>query len=130
MPTSPRFDAATLEILDHVQELRIETTSVDGARTHRTIIWIVTAGDEVFVRSVRGTAGRWYREALRQPAVVLHAEGQAIPVTTVLANDAETVQHVSDAFKGKYGRRSPGSTAAMVRPHTLETTMRVEPATW
>jgi hypothetical protein len=60
--------------------------------------------------------------------VVLHADGAAIPATAIVANDAETIQLVSDAIEAKYGRRSPGSTAQMRRPHTLETTMRVEPA--
>lgn len=115
-------------MLADVREVRIETTSLDGASTHRTIIWIVTAGDEVFVRSERGTAGRWYREARQRPEVILHAEGQAIPAVALLANDADTIRKVSDAFEAKYGRRSPGSTASMLRPHTLETTMRLEPA--
>lgn len=122
------FDTATLELLDRVREVRIETTSLDGTTTHRTIIWIVTANDQVFIRSVRGTAGRWYREARRRPDVVLHAEGSAIPAMAVLANDADTVRLVSAAFTAKYGRRSPGSTASMLRPHTLETTVRVDPA--
>jgi hypothetical protein len=127
-PMARPFDAAILEMFARVREVRIETTSLDGARTHRTIIWIVTAGDEVFIRSVRGIAGRWYREARQRPEVTIHADNQAIPVVAVLANDAESVRKVSDAFEAKYGRRSPGSTASMLRPHTLETTIRLEPA--
>jgi len=53
--TSSRFDAATLEMLGRVREGRIETTSLDGARTHRTIIWIVT---EVSWLAEEGLAGR------------------------------------------------------------------------
>jgi hypothetical protein len=127
MPTQPSFDPAALERLDRVREVRIQTTSIDGARTHRTIIWIVTAAEQVFIRSVRGTAGRWYREALRRPDVLVHAEGVELPVTAVPANDQGTIQLVSDAFKAKYGKRAPGSTASMLQPHTLETTIRLDP---
>jgi hypothetical protein len=122
-----RLDSATLETLDRVREVRVETAALDGTGSHRTVIWIVTVGDEAFIRSVRGTAGRWFRETMRHPDVVLHVEGAVIPVTAVLANDPDTVERVSAAFRAKYGKRSPASTESMVRPHTLETTMRVEP---
>ncbi len=121
-----RFDAATLEMLDRVREVELETTSLDGAQTHRTIIWIVTAGDQTF-RSVRGDAGRWSREARRRPEVILHPGGPSIPVSLVPAHDPATIQQVSDAFTAKYGRRAPASTASMLRPHTMSTTMRVDP---
>ena len=128
MPTSPRFDAATLDMLGRVREVRIETTSIDGATKHKTIIWLVTAGDQAFIRSVNGTTARWYREALRRPEIVLHAEGAEIPVSAVVAADPASIELVSDAFRAKYGRLSASSTASMIAPHTLETTLRIEPA--
>jgi hypothetical protein len=127
MTTPSRFDASILEVLGRVREVRIETTSIDGPRSHRTIIWIVTAGDQAYVRSVDGTSARWYREAVRRPDVVLHAAGAAIPVTAVPANDPDTVEQVSDAFWAKYGKVSQSSTESMVQPHTLETTLRLNP---
>jgi len=127
MPDAPRFDAVTLELLGRVREVRLETTSMDGMKTHWTIIWVVTVGDEAFIRSVRGTAGHWYREAIQRPEVTVHADRASIPASAVRANDPDTVGQVSDAFRAKYGKRSPGSTASMLRPHTLETTMRLEP---
>ena len=123
----PRFDAATLATLARIREIDLETASPDGAQTHRTTIWLVTVGDQVFVRSERGTAGRWWREARHDPDLIVHAEAEAIPVTAVLAADPDTVQRVSDAFLAKYGRRSAASTAAMLRPHTLDTTLRLDP---
>ena len=127
MATSAPFDPSTLLKLRGVREVTIETTALDGSATHRTIIWIVAVGDQPFVRSERGTAGRWYREARAHPDVILHVEGAQHPVTAVLANDAESVELVSNAFREKYGRRSPGSTEMMVQPHTLETTLRLLP---
>lgn len=122
-----RFDPDTFATLARTREIELETTSLDGSRSHRTTIWVVTAGDHVFVRSERGTAGRWYREARQAPDVVVHARDQAIPVTAVLAADADSIRQVSDAFVAKYGRSSAASTAAMVQPHTLETTLRLDP---
>ena len=122
-----RFDAATIEKLDHVREVQIETTAVDGTTVHRATIWVVVVGDQAFVRSEYAEKGRWYREARAHPDVILHADGQAIPVTAVLASDDDTVAGVSDAYRQKYGKRSPGSTEAMVSPDILEHTLRLDP---
>ncbi|HEY6058238.1 MAG TPA: DUF2255 family protein, partial [Candidatus Limnocylindrales bacterium] len=56
------FDPADLRALERTEEVRIETRGADGT-VHRTIIWVVVHGGDVFVRSVRGPSGRWYREA-------------------------------------------------------------------
>jgi hypothetical protein len=122
-----RFDPATLATLGRVREVEIETTALDGAETHRTIIWIVTSDEEAFIRSVRGAAGRWYREARQRPDTILHVGGASYPVSLVPAGDPYSIRRVSEAFSAKYARISPASTAAMVAAHTLETTLRVDP---
>jgi hypothetical protein len=123
----PRFDLDTFALLARIREIELETTSLDGTQTHRTIIWVVTVGDEVFVRSERGTAGRWYREARHTPNLILHAKDEAIPVTAVPAADPDSVSEVSDALAAKFSRVSAAWTAAMLQPHTLETTLRLDP---
>jgi hypothetical protein len=128
MMTMPnRFDESTLQMLARVREVQIETTAAAGATVHRTTIWVVVVGDQACIRSEYAEVGRWYREARAQPEVLLHADGQAIPVTAVLANDNDTVAQVSDAFRAKYGKGSPASTEAMVAPHTLAHTLRLDP---
>lgn len=121
------MDAGTLPLLRRVREVRIETTTLDGSKTRRVIIWVVVVGDQAFVRSYLGERGVWYREALRRPDVVLHADGETIEAKAVLADDAATIDAVSNAFREKYGKRSPGSTEMMVQPHTLATTLRLDP---
>jgi hypothetical protein len=121
------FDATTLEMLNRVREVQIETTAADKPTVHRATIWVVVVGEQAFVRSEYAEAGRWYREARREPEVILHAEGEAIPVTAVLVSDPDTIQQVSQAYRAKYGKRSPASTEAMVAPATLEHTLRLDP---
>jgi hypothetical protein len=100
------FDAETLRLLDETREVRIETRRDGDSLEHRTIIWVVVVEGEVFVRSLRGQRGRWYREISSNPEV-----------------DA-----VSAAFRSKYQQSSPASTEAMVRPETLPTTLKLSPA--
>ena len=120
-------DPAALVTLAGAREIRLETTSLDGTRTHLTTIWVVTDREQVFVRSVRGPAGRWYREVRQRPSAIVHVAGLHVPVRAEPVTDAPTVQAVSHAIEAKYGRRS-ASTRSMLQPHTLPTTLRLDPA--
>ena len=122
------FDPETLQLLDDTREVRIETRRDEDAPAHRTIIWVVAVDGDVFVRSVRGEKGRWYREVSANPSAALHVSDRRIPVRAVPVTDEPTVGAVSEAYRSKYGRISPGSTRAMLRPETLPTTLRLEPA--
>jgi len=121
------FDPAVLALWDTTAEIDIETTRGDGAPVHRTTIWIVVDGSDAYVRSVRGPAGRWYRELTANPHGAVHAAGQRVPVRASPAVDADTVARVSAAVTKKYQSRWQGPTAAMLRPDTLPTTLRLEP---
>jgi|SRR5579859_1364638 len=123
------FDPAILKAFDQTPEIDIETSRGDGAPVHKTTIWIVVDGDEVYVRSVRGPAGRWYRELIANPVGAVHVGGTAVPVRAYPVADAAIVARVSDALNQKYLARWPGPTAAMLREETLPTTLRLEPAT-
>jgi hypothetical protein len=122
------FDTETLGLLDETEEVRIETRRGEDAPEHRTIIWVVVTGGEVFVRSVRGPKGRWYREISSHPEGALHVEDTRIPVRAASATDESTVEAVSDALRSKYEQSAPGPTAAMLRPEVLPTTLKLSPA--
>jgi hypothetical protein len=122
------FDPETLRLLDDTEEVRIETRRDPDSPEHRTIIWVVVVEGEVFVRSVRGQRGRWYREISSNPEGALHMEEDRIPVQAAPATDEATVDAVSAAFRSKYQQSSPASTEAMVRPETLPTTLKLSPA--
>ena len=122
------FDTATLGLLDETREVRIETRRDAASPEHRTIIWVVVVEGQVFVRSVRGAKGRWYREISSNPEGALHVRDDRIPVRAAPATDEATVDAVSAAFRSKYQRSSPASTEAMVRPETLSTTLKLSPA--
>ena len=122
------FDTETLGLLDETREVYIETRRDDDSPEHRTIIWVVVIEGEVFVRSVRGFKGRWYREISSNPEGALYVADNRIPVRATPATDETTVEAVSAAFRSKYEKSSPSSTAAMVRPEILPTTLKLSPA--
>src|SRR4051794_8845427 len=97
------FSRDDLALLAETEEVDIET-GPSGGPSHRTTIWIVVDGADVFVRSVRGEAGRWYREALANPSVAIHVDGRRIPATAVRATDPSSVERTSARLREKYAR--------------------------
>jgi hypothetical protein len=66
------FDASTLQQLHDVDEVAIRTARHPD---QPVVIWIVVPDEEVFVRSVRGAKGRWYRDLMADPSATLEFAG-------------------------------------------------------
>jgi hypothetical protein len=111
--------------LETMHEVDIETRAAEGGGVHLTTIWLVVDAGQVYVRSLRGGAGRWYRELIANPDAVLHAEGESVPVRAVAAPDAASVERATSGFRRKYA--DSRSLESMVRDEILDTTVRLEP---
>jgi len=116
------LSADELDLLARTEELTIETTSGSGA-VHQTIIWVVVDGEDVFLRSVKGDEGRWYREAIARPEVVLEARTKRLPAHVVPSADPGSIERCSAALRAKY--HADPALRTMLRPETLPTTLRV-----
>ncbi|HEU5287048.1 MAG TPA: DUF2255 family protein [Candidatus Limnocylindria bacterium] len=119
------FPELLLQLFDVTKEIDVETRSEDGA-VHRVPIWVVVVDGEVYVRSVRGPRGRWYRELLARRSAVLHVGSRGVEVRPVKVTATETIDEVSAGFWRKYERSA--SLFSMLRLSTLHTTLRLEPA--
>ena len=117
-----KFDQETLRKLHDCQEVAILTTKHPGSPV---TIWVVVSGTEVFVRSVRGTKGRWYRDLANGGPATLEFDNKKLAVQAVPATDAGSIERANQEFLSKY--RSSPSAASIVRPEVLETTLRLDP---
>ncbi|MFL5777514.1 MAG: nitroreductase/quinone reductase family protein [Chloroflexota bacterium] len=107
------------------EEVEIETQAPDGP-AHRATIWVLVDGDDVFVRSVRGESGRWFREASANPAVGLHVAGRRLAATAIPATDPDSIERINAALRAKYlGIEGYDS---MLEPAVLAANFRLEPA--
>lgn len=112
-----------LAFLDETLEVHIETRSDHG--DHTTIIWIVVADGDVYVRSVRGEKGRWYQRTVSNPFVAIHVDSERLEFRAVHVRDSDTIAIVSEALRGKYP--PGGSLDRMTREEVLDTTLRLDP---
>ena len=121
------FSADDLRLLERADEVTIETPRAGREQPRRTIVWIVVDAGTVYVRSVRGVDGAWYKAASGGAPARLDAGSKTWPIRLAAANSADEISRVSAAIEAKYLQRWPGPTAAMLRPEVLSTTLRVEP---
>ena len=117
-----KFDADILRELRDLREVAIRTEKhPDGA----VVIWVVVADDEVFVRSVRGGRGRWYRDLPAGGSATLEFAGRRLAVRAIPVSDPDAVARASREYLRKY-QPSPYAQS-IVRDEVLPTTMRLEP---
>ena len=124
-PAMP-FAPADLAALHAAEEIRIETRAAADAPVHRTIIWVVTDGPDAFIRSVRGTSARWYREATAHPELTVRAGGTVLEARAVPATDEASIARFNAALTAKY--TGIDGFEPMLVPDTFDATLRLEPA--
>ena len=117
-----KFDADTLRELRDLQEVAIRTEKHPESAV---VIWVVVADDEVFVRSVRGSKGRWYRDLATSGPATLEYRGRRLAVQALPASDAHSIARAGREYLRKY-QPSPYAQS-MVRAEVLPTTLRLEP---
>jgi hypothetical protein len=110
--------------LAETEEITIFTQRSAESPAHRTTIWVVVVGDVVYVRSVRGKAGRWYKEITANPVGAIHLPGERISVHAVPVTDNKTIEQVSQEYLRKY--HGSEYAPAMVRHEVLDTTLRLD----
>ena len=117
-----KFDAETLRELRDLREVAIRTEKHPESAV---VIWVVVADDEVFVRSVRGSKGRWYRDLAMGGSATLEFAGRRLAVQALPVTDTGSIARASREYLQKY-RPSPYAQS-IVGTEVLPTTLRLEP---
>ena len=123
MPGSS-LDQTTLDRLEGAIEIDAVTPRSDGSTSSRPI-WVVVVDGDAYVRSYRGPRGAWYRRAQEDGRLTVVSDGVEIDAAAEPALDDDVNRRVSEAYRAKYGARSPGSTESMVEPEISQTTLRL-----
>ena len=120
------FPADVIKRFDETKVVDIETRSAKGTK-HSIPIWIVVVDGVPYVRSVRGPAGRWYRELLARGEGAVVVGGKRTPVKATHDQSKTAIDATSEALRRKY-KSSGESLASMLKADVLDTTVRLEPA--
>jgi hypothetical protein len=114
-----------LETLGEAEEIRIAATD-DGDPGADVPVWVVRVGDDLYVRSVKGRAGRWYQHLARSHHRRVSAGGLECEIR--VEDPGVAVNAGIDAAYGqKYGRWGDRYIEAMTTPDVTSTTLRLLP---
>jgi hypothetical protein len=107
-------------------ELRIAPRRRDGTLQAPRIIWVVRHGDDVFVRSVNGADGAWFRGVQAMHAG--HISAGDVDADVLLEDaDHDLDDVIDEEYRRKYGRSST-AVARITSPEARSTTIRLVPS--
>lgn len=117
-----------LDKIGTAEELEIATLRRDGTRRNPVTIWVVRHGDDLYVRSVNGRTGAWFRgtQARREG----HVEAGGIDKDVVFVDaDPGLNDQIDAAFRTKYRRYAANIVNHIVSPQARGATIKLMPRT-
>ena len=108
------------------EELQIAALRLNGTLRKLVIIWVVRLGDELYVRSVKGHDGAWFRGVLERHEGQIQAGGIVRDVTFVEETAPGLNEQIDAAYGTKY-RRYPSSVSHINSQDARTATIRLEP---
>ena len=117
------WSSEELSSLDKAREIRVAGRRQDGTIRTLVIVWHVVVDGALYVRSVRGEQGQWYRGVQR------HFEGAISWATSlrevVYTLDSSHDDEIDAAYTAKYGTGS--ATRSITNDTARQTTLRIDP---
>jgi hypothetical protein len=92
-----------LSRIESAEELEVAPQRRDGTLRRPVPIWVVRAGDDLYVRAAYGPGSGWHRVARRSRAGHISAGGVERDVAFEDA-DSAAYDQVDAAYRAKYGR--------------------------
>lgn len=112
-----------LNDLARLGEVRVSGRRGDGSSRTPVIVWHVVVDGVLYVRSVKGPDGQWYRGVARHFEGFVGANGRTRPVH--FTRDQTRDAAIDAAYTAKYGDGS--ATRAITSALATSTTLRVDP---
>ena len=108
------------------EELQVSSTRADGTLRPYVTIWVVRAGDEIYIRSAYGSDNPWFVRATTSGTGRIRAGGVEKDVTFA---DAAPEAHaaIDAAYHAKYDRYGAKIVGTVTGPDAEETTFRLLP---
>ena len=108
------------------EELDIASRRPDGTLGRFVTIWVVRVSGDLYVRSVKGRSGTWFRGALAAGEGRIQAGGIERDVTFEEAG-SDVHAPVTAAYHEKYDRYGPSIVGTVVSAESATSTLRLVP---
>jgi hypothetical protein len=115
-----------LDKFGKAEEVQIASVGRDGTLRKPVTVWAVRHGDELYVRSVKGRSGQWFRGAQERHEGRIRAGSVQQDVTFVDA-DHDTDDGVDAAYRAKYRRYAGSILNSVLTAGARSSTIKVVP---
>jgi hypothetical protein len=114
-----------LNKIGRAEELKITSLRRDGTLRNPVTIWVVRYGDDLYVRSVNGRTGAWFRGVQVRHEGRIRAGGVDKDVTFVETDDIN--DEIDAAYRTKYRRYAASIVNTIVSPKARAATIKLVP---
>jgi len=115
-----------LSKLGDAEEVQIASVGRDGTLRKPVTTWVIRHGDDLYVRSVRGGSGHWFRGAQEKHEGRIRAGRVQKDVTFVDADDA-IGDLIDAAYRNKYRRYTGSILNSVLTPAARAATLKIVP---
>jgi hypothetical protein len=109
-------------------EIYVSSIRRDGTARKPVTMWMVTEEGRMYVRSVNGTEGAWYRHIRATDRAQVTARGVDAEVSVEDARaDADLANRLDTAYRTKYQRYARRIVDSVLTPAAKASTLRLTP---
>lgn len=109
------------------EELQIASLRRDGKLRKPVTIWVVRLGDDLYVRSVNGRTGTWFRGSQERHEGHIRAGSVDKDVTFVEEADPDLNDQIDAAYRTKYRRYAASIVNHITSPEARAATIKLVP---
>jgi hypothetical protein len=115
-----------LDKFGKAEEVQIASVGRDGKLRKPVTVWAVRHGNDLYVRSVRGRDGHWFRGTQERHEGRIRAGGAQQDITFVEAD--HNIDHEIDAaYCDKYRRYAGRILESVLTPEARSSTLKIVP---
>ena len=119
------WTSGELEKVGRAEELRLASVRGDGTLRNPVTMWVVRHGDDLYVRSVNGRTGGWFRGAQDRHEARIRAGG--VEKDVLLVETDEMNDEIDAAYRTKYRRYAASIVGSIVSPKARAATLKLVP---
>jgi hypothetical protein len=117
-----------LDRIGQAEELELAPRRRDGSLRDPVTIWVVRDGDDLYVRSIHGRSGVWFRRAQVRNQGHISAGGVDKDVAFVVAPDPAVNDRIDTDYRDKYRHYGADTIGGVVNPGSRAVTIRLVPS--
>jgi hypothetical protein len=115
-----------LERIAGADELQIASRRRDGTMRAPVTVWVVCLGKDIYVRSVRGKDGAWFRGTQTRHEGRIQSRGVTKDVAFTEASRTVS-EEIDRAYRTKYRRYAANIVNSVLTPQARSATVRLVP---